>query len=94
MHVTVFTSTRGHVYGDEMILSWMRIPEVLVLCERKKCGLPRNRLLGGTVSKTELQFTWGMLTSEMEMAEETASLNSRAGGLAVSGMKLDGSCKL
>lgn len=60
MYVTVFTSTRGHVYGDEMILSWMRIPEVLVLCERKKCGLPRNRLLGGTVSKTELQFTWGI----------------------------------
>jgi hypothetical protein len=53
MHVIVFTSTRGHVYGDEMILSWVRIPEVLVLCERKKCGLPRNRLLGGTVSKTE-----------------------------------------
>jgi hypothetical protein len=40
------------------------------------------------------QFTWGMLTSEREMAEETASLNSRVSGLAVSGVRDDRSCKL
>jgi hypothetical protein len=41
-----------------------------------------------------IQFTWGMLTSEREMAEETASLNSRVSGLAVSGVKHDLSRKL
>jgi hypothetical protein len=44
MHVIVFTSVRGYVYEDEMVLSWVRQPEAFVLCERNKCGLPRNGL--------------------------------------------------
>lgn len=40
----MFTGTRGHVDGDEMILSRVRRAETFVLCERNKCSLPRNRL--------------------------------------------------
>jgi hypothetical protein len=96
MDVTLFTSTRGYVDRDEVVLPWVRQSEAFVLREGNKCCLPRNGLLSGDVSKRQLQFTWGwgMLTSETEMAEETASLNSRVSGLAVSGMKHDRSCRL
>lgn len=94
VHVTLFTSTGSYVDRDEVILSWVRQPEAFVLREGNKCCLPRYGLLGGAVSKKEDQFTWGMLTSEREMAEETASLNCRVSGSAVSGVKDDRSCKL
>ena len=89
MHVTLFTSTGGYIERDEVILSWVRQPEAFVLRESNKCCLPRYGLLSGAVSKNGDQFTWGMLTSEREMAEETASLNSRVSGSAVSGVKDD-----
>jgi hypothetical protein len=94
VHVTVFTSTRGYVDRDEVVLSWVRQPKAFVLREGNKCCLPRNGLLSGAVSKKEHNPHGGMLTSESEMAEETASLNSRVSGLAVSGLKHDRSCKL
>jgi len=44
MYVVMFTSTCGHVDGDEMFLSWVGRAETFVLCERNKRSLPRNRL--------------------------------------------------
>ena len=94
VYVTVFASTRGYVDRDEVVLSWVRQPKAFVLRESNKCCLPCHGLLSGAVSKTKYSPRGEMLTSEIEMAEETASLNSRVCGLAVSGMKLDRSCKL
>jgi hypothetical protein len=48
-HVTTFTNTGSYVDGDEMVFSWVRQREGLVLHERNKCSLPRNGLLRGTV---------------------------------------------
>ena len=60
VHATVFTSTRGYVDRNKMILSWVRQPEAFVLREGNKCCLPRNRLLSGDVSSNKgIQFTWG-----------------------------------
>jgi len=53
VHATVFTSTRGYVDRDEVILSWVRLPEAFVLREGNKCCLPRNGLLSGAVSTKE-----------------------------------------
>lgn len=94
VHVAVFTSTRGYVDGDEMVLSWVCLPEAFVLRERNKCGLPRNGLSSGSVNTKTYYSDGELLTSETEMAEETASLNSRTSGLAVSAVKLVRSCRL
>jgi hypothetical protein len=94
MHVTVFTSTRGYIDGDEMVLSWVRQPEGFVVRERNKCGLPSSGLSSGSVNTKMYCSDGELLTSEREMAEETASLNSRTSGLAVSGVKLVRSCRL
>jgi len=41
MHVLVFTRTCSYVDGHEVILSWVRQSETVMLCERKK-GSPSN----------------------------------------------------
>jgi hypothetical protein len=50
VHVTLFTSTRGYVDRDEVLLSWVRQPEAFVIREGNKSCLPRNGLLSGAIS--------------------------------------------